>query len=71
MIFSKDYLLLERLAVNAKVATFLGSIPCSILRHSEIWGAADEAVLNNEHKKKEKIFKNLFGTFCVQYIILL
>ncbi len=25
----------------------------SILRHSEIWGAADEAVLNNVHKKKK------------------
>ncbi len=23
----------------------------TILRHSGIWGAADEAVLNNEHKK--------------------
>ncbi len=44
---------LERLTVNAKVATVLGSIP-SILRHSEIWGAADEAVLNNVHKKKKK-----------------
>ncbi len=42
---------LERLAVNAKVATVLGFDP-SILRHCGIWGAADEAVLNNGHKKK-------------------
>jgi hypothetical protein len=26
----------------------------SILRHSGIWGAADEAVLNKEHKKLKK-----------------
>ncbi len=26
----------------------------SILRHSEIWGAAEEAVLNNVHEKGEK-----------------
>jgi hypothetical protein len=26
----------------------------SILRHSGIWGAADEAVLNNVHKKTKK-----------------
>ncbi len=25
----------------------------SVFRHSEIWGAADEAVLNNVHKKKK------------------
>ncbi len=37
---------LERLTANAEVATVLGSGP-SILRHSGIWGAADEAVLNN------------------------
>ncbi len=36
---------LERLAVNAKVATVLCSIPAS----SGIWVAADEAVLNNVH----------------------
>ncbi len=43
----------ERLAVNANVATVLGSDP-SILRLGGILGAADEAMLsvNNVHKKK-------------------
>jgi hypothetical protein len=41
---------LERLAVNAKVATDLGSIPASS-DTVESEGAADEAVLNNVHKK--------------------
>ncbi len=45
---------LERLAVNAKVATVLGSIPASS-EHNGIQGAADEAVLNNVYKKEEKI----------------
>ncbi len=26
----------------------------SILQHSGIWGAGDEAVLNNKHKKKKE-----------------
>ncbi len=43
---------LERLAVNAEVATVLGFDP-SILWHSGIWGAADEAVLNNVHKNNK------------------
>ncbi len=43
---------LERLPVNAKVATVLGSIPASP-RHSGIRGAAYEAVLNNEHKREK------------------
>ncbi len=43
---------LKRLAVNAKVATVLG-YDHSILRHSGIRGAADEAVLNNIHKNKK------------------
>ncbi len=30
----------------------------SILRNSGIWGAPDEAVLNNVHKKRKKIEKN-------------
>jgi hypothetical protein len=55
---------LERLAVNATVATGPGFHP-SILRHGGIWGAADEAVLllYSVHKK-EKI-QNLqnFGLF--------
>jgi hypothetical protein len=38
---------LERLSVNAEVATVLGSI----LRHSGISEAADEAVLNKVLKK--------------------
>jgi len=33
---------LDQMTASAKVATVLGSI----LRHSGIWGAADEAVLN-------------------------
>jgi hypothetical protein len=49
---------LEPLTVNAEVATVLGSIPASSLRHSGIWGAADEAVLNTVHvhrrRKKSK-----------------
>jgi hypothetical protein len=32
----------------------------SILRHSGIWGAADEAVLNNLHKKENKSKKSPF-----------
>jgi hypothetical protein len=39
---------LERLDVNAKVATVLCSISASSL-HSGIWGVADEAVVNNVH----------------------
>ncbi len=39
---------LERLAVNAKVATALGSIPASS-DSVKPEGAADEAVLNNVH----------------------
>ncbi len=31
-----------------------GFVDSSILRHSEIWGAADEAVLKNVHKKNKK-----------------
>ncbi len=41
---------LERLTANAKVATVL-VFDFSIFRHSGIWGAADEAVLNEVHKK--------------------
>ncbi len=41
---------LKRLAVNAEVATVLGSLP-SIVRHSGIWGAADEAVLKKSTTK--------------------
>jgi hypothetical protein len=41
--------LLEHLTANAEVATFLtAGFGPSILRHSEISGAADEAVLNKE-----------------------
>jgi hypothetical protein len=45
--------LLERLTVNAPVATVLGSIPASVGRgrHSGIWGAPDKAVLNKVRKK--------------------
>jgi hypothetical protein len=49
---------LERLTANAVVATVLGFDP-SVLRHSGIWGAADEAVLTIVHKKK-KIQKSHF-----------
>jgi hypothetical protein len=46
---------LEHLAVNAKVATVLGLIPASSdTKESE--GAADEAVLNNIHYKKNSIY---------------
>jgi hypothetical protein len=50
-------IILERLlAVNAKVATVQGSIPVSSDRvESEV--AADEAVLNNIHKKKKNPIK--------------
>ncbi len=40
----------ERGTANAKVATVLGSIPAS-LRHSEIWGASDDAALNKYLQK--------------------
>ncbi len=40
---------LEHLAVDAKVATVLGSI-----WHSGIWGAADEAAMNKVHTKSKK-----------------
>jgi hypothetical protein len=40
--------LLERLTANAKVAGF----DPGILRHSGIWGAADEAVSNKVQYKK-------------------
>jgi hypothetical protein len=43
----------ERLIANTKVATFLGSNPCSIYRHSGILGAANEAVMNKVHKNKK------------------
>jgi hypothetical protein len=39
----------ERLIANAEVVTVLGSIP-SILRHSVIYEAADEAAFNYLHK---------------------
>jgi hypothetical protein len=45
--------LLERLTANAKVATALGSIP-EFSGTVESEGAADEAVLNNVHKKNPK-----------------
>jgi hypothetical protein len=35
----------------------------SILRHSDILGAEDEAVLNNVHKQEEKIQKTTFKHF--------
>jgi hypothetical protein len=42
----------ERLAVNVKVATCPG-LDLSILRDSGICEEADEALLNNVHKKKK------------------
>ncbi len=42
---------LERLTAKAETTTVPGFDP-SILRHSEIWGAVDEAVLNTVHRKK-------------------
>jgi hypothetical protein len=39
-------------------------VPSSILRHSGIWGAADEAVLDKVHKKSQKI---LNGRICPVY----
>ncbi len=57
---------LERLAAN--VVTVLHGIDPSILRHSKIIGAADEAVLNNVHKtkksKKNLPFKKTKKMFC-------
>ncbi len=38
----------------------------SILRHSEIWGAADEAVLNNVHNKKKEYKNHLFLVFLIK-----
>jgi hypothetical protein len=49
------------LDVNVKVATVLGSIPASS-DTVESEGAADEAVLNNVHKKKKIPFKNKIAT---------
>jgi hypothetical protein len=46
---------LERLAVNAKVARNSPGFKTSILRHNGIWGAADEAVLNNVHNSKKSL----------------
>ncbi len=51
---------LECLAVNASHNS-PGFDPI-ILQHSGIWGAADEAVLNNVHKNK-KSKKSLFYLF--------
>ncbi len=45
---------LERLTAIAKVATVLAGFDPSILRHSGIWGAADEALLNTVHMKNEE-----------------
>jgi hypothetical protein len=42
---------LQRLIANAEVVTVLGFDP-SILRHSGIWGTADDAVLNTVHRRK-------------------
>ncbi len=47
---------LERLTVNAVVATVLGSIPASS-DTGGIWGAADEALLNIVHKEKKSNIK--------------
>ncbi len=45
----------ERLTANAPVATVLGSIPASAgTVKSEVWGAADGAVLNIVRKKNFK-----------------
>jgi hypothetical protein len=44
---------IERPAVNARVATVLHRFDPIILRHSGIWRAADEAVLNNGYKKEK------------------
>ncbi len=54
---------LKRLTANAKVAI----VDPSILRHSGIWGAADEPVLNKGHKKIQKIplQKNVFKFYGV------
>jgi hypothetical protein len=43
---------LERLAVNAKVATVLGSIPASSDTVESVWRQI-EAVFNNVRKKKK------------------
>ncbi len=41
----------------------------SILRHSGIWGAADESVLNNVSKKKEKnVTKYLYSVSVIQIL---
>jgi hypothetical protein len=45
---------LERLAINANYIRNSAGFDPSLLRHSVIWGAADEAVLNNVHLKKIK-----------------
>ncbi len=39
----------KRLTSKTRVATALGSIPAP--SHSGIWGAADEAVMNQVHEK--------------------
>jgi hypothetical protein len=58
--------------MHAEVATVLGP---SILRHSGIGGAADEAELNNVHKKHQKIVKqgdsiDFFTTYYIQHCFL-
>ncbi len=48
---------LERLTVNAEVAT-VHKLNNSILRHSGIWGAADEAVTNAIKNHKYSLLSN-------------
>jgi hypothetical protein len=51
---------LKHMPANAKVATVLEIDP-SILQHSGIGGAADEAVLNKIIKKKKMLQEKPFG----------
>ncbi len=54
---------LEHLTDNAKVTTVLDSVPAST-RHTGIWGAADEAVLNEVHKKNPPFKKRTLKSSC-------
>ncbi len=59
---------LERLHVNAKSRTSPGFDP-SVLRHSEIWGAADEAVLNKYDKLRNRQPMNFLTGHIYSYLI--
>jgi hypothetical protein len=56
---------------NDKVATVLHGFNPSIIRHSAIWGVADEAVLSTKKKKKRNSKKYPFGTLEATGVVIL